>query len=54
MTSRFGDARACHFSRESPPGEHLRERVHELRRRVNVAIFPAQVDSILFREILVQ
>jgi flagellar FliL protein len=26
----------------------------ELRRRVNVAIFPAQVDSILFREILVQ
>jgi flagellar FliL protein len=26
----------------------------ELRRRVNVAIFPAQVESILFREILVQ
>lgn len=26
----------------------------ELRRRVNVAIFPAQVDSILFKEILVQ
>ncbi len=26
----------------------------ELRRRINVAIFPAQVDSILFREILVQ
>jgi flagellar FliL protein len=26
----------------------------ELRRRVNVAIFPAQVENILFREILVQ
>ena len=26
----------------------------ELRRRINVAIFPAQVESILFREILVQ
>lgn len=26
----------------------------ELRRRVNVAIFPAQIESILFREILVQ
>ena len=26
----------------------------ELRRRVNVAVFPAQVDSILFKEILVQ
>lgn len=26
----------------------------ELRRRVNLAIFPAQVDSILFKEILVQ
>ncbi|RUT33124.1 flagellar basal body-associated protein FliL [Arsenicitalea aurantiaca] len=26
----------------------------ELRRRVNVAIYPSQVDSILFREILVQ
>ena len=26
----------------------------ELRRRVNVAIFPAQVESILFKEILVQ
>jgi flagellar FliL protein len=26
----------------------------ELRRRVNIAIFPAQVDSILFKEILVQ
>jgi flagellar protein FliL len=26
----------------------------ELKRRINVAIFPAQVDSILFREILVQ
>jgi flagellar FliL protein len=26
----------------------------ELRRRINVAIFPAQIDSILFREILVQ
>lgn len=26
----------------------------ELRRRVNVAIFPARVDAILFREILVQ
>ncbi len=26
----------------------------ELRRRVNVAIFPQQVDSILFKEILVQ
>jgi flagellar FliL protein len=26
----------------------------ELRRRVNVAIFPAQIDSILFKEILVQ
>jgi flagellar FliL protein len=26
----------------------------ELRRRVNVAIFPAQVDGILFKEILVQ
>lgn len=26
----------------------------ELRRRVNVAIFPAQVESILFREILIQ
>ena len=26
----------------------------ELRRRINVAIFPAQVDSILFKEILVQ
>jgi flagellar protein FliL len=26
----------------------------ELRRRVNVAVFPAQVESILFREILVQ
>lgn len=26
----------------------------ELRRRVNVAIFPAQVDAILFKEILVQ
>jgi flagellar FliL protein len=26
----------------------------ELRRRINVAIFPAQIESILFREILVQ
>ena len=26
----------------------------ELRRRVNIAIYPAQVDSILFKEILVQ
>ena len=26
----------------------------ELRRRVNIAIFPAQVDSVLFKEILVQ
>jgi flagellar FliL protein len=26
----------------------------ELRRRINVAIFPAQVDAILFKEILVQ
>lgn len=26
----------------------------ELRRRVNVAIFPAQIESILFREILIQ
>lgn len=26
----------------------------ELRRRVNVAVFPAQIDSILFKEILVQ
>ncbi|MEQ1769468.1 MAG: flagellar basal body-associated FliL family protein [Devosia sp.] len=26
----------------------------ELRRRVNLAIFPAQIDSILFKEILVQ
>lgn len=26
----------------------------ELRRRVNVAIYPAQIDSILFKEILVQ
>lgn len=26
----------------------------ELKRRINVAIFPAQVESILFREILVQ
>ena len=26
----------------------------ELRRRINVAIFPAKIDSILFREILVQ
>lgn len=26
----------------------------ELRRRVNVAIFPAQVESILFKEILIQ
>lgn len=26
----------------------------ELRRRVNLAVFPAQVDSILFKEILVQ
>ena len=26
----------------------------ELRRRINVAIFPAQVENILFREILVQ
>jgi flagellar FliL protein len=26
----------------------------ELRRRVNVAIFPASVESVLFREILVQ
>jgi flagellar protein FliL len=26
----------------------------ELRRRVNVAIFPAQIESILFKEILVQ
>ena len=26
----------------------------ELRRRVNVAIFPAQVENILFREILIQ
>src|SRR5690606_34924101 len=26
----------------------------ELRRRVNVAIFPARIESILFREILVQ
>ena len=26
----------------------------ELRRRINVAIFPAQVDGILFKEILVQ
>ncbi len=26
----------------------------ELRRRVNVAIFPAQIDGILFKEILVQ
>ena len=26
----------------------------ELRRRVNIAVFPAQVDSILFKEILVQ
>jgi flagellar protein FliL len=26
----------------------------ELRRRVNVAVFPAQVDSILFKEILIQ
>lgn len=26
----------------------------ELRRRVNIAIFPAQVESILFKEILVQ
>ena len=26
----------------------------ELRRRVNIAIFPAQIESILFREILVQ
>jgi flagellar protein FliL len=26
----------------------------ELRRRINVAIFPAQVESVLFREILVQ
>jgi flagellar FliL protein len=26
----------------------------ELRRRVNIAIFPAQIDSILFKEILVQ
>ena len=26
----------------------------ELRRRINVAIYPQQVDSILFREILVQ
>jgi flagellar FliL protein len=26
----------------------------ELRRRVNVAVYPAQVDSILFKEILVQ
>ena len=26
----------------------------ELRRRVNIAIFPQQVDSILFKEILVQ
>jgi flagellar protein FliL len=26
----------------------------ELRRRVNVAVFPAQVENILFREILVQ
>jgi flagellar FliL protein len=26
----------------------------ELRRRVNIAVYPAQVDSILFKEILVQ
>ena len=26
----------------------------ELRRRINVAVFPAQVDGILFKEILVQ
>ena len=26
----------------------------ELRRRINVAIFPAQVDAILFKELLVQ
>lgn len=26
----------------------------ELRRRINLAIFPAQVDSVLFKEILVQ
>ena len=26
----------------------------ELRRRVNLAVYPAQVDSILFKEILVQ
>jgi flagellar FliL protein len=26
----------------------------ELRRRVNVAVFPAQVDAILFKEILIQ
>ena len=26
----------------------------ELRRRINVAIYPQQVDSILFKEILVQ
>ena len=26
----------------------------ELRRRINVAIFPAQIDGILFKEILVQ
>jgi flagellar protein FliL len=26
----------------------------ELRRRVNIAIYPAQIDSILFKEILVQ
>ena len=26
----------------------------ELRRRVNIAIYPEQVDSILFKEILVQ
>jgi flagellar FliL protein len=26
----------------------------ELQRRVNVAIYPAQVESILFKEILVQ
>ena len=26
----------------------------ELRRRVNLAIYPAKIDSILFKEILVQ
>jgi len=43
------------FSRsEVTDSEGVYRLKEELRRRINVAIFPAQVDGILFKEILVQ